>query len=96
MTSTDTVWKTIGRGTVHPSEVLNTLIELDNSKGQIGLWALENELRCCLPKLRPNAQTLATAWLEALQQYRATYYPETNLSRMFSRFISKEEMPLAS
>lgn len=81
----DAVWKTIGRGTVHPSEVLNTLIELDNRRGQIGLWALENELRERLPRLRPNAQPLAKAWLEAVVQYRETYYPENNLLRLLRR-----------
>ena len=96
MTITDTVWQTIGRGTVHPSEVLNTLIELDNRKGQIGLWSLENELRDKLPKLRPQAQPLAKAWLEATQQYRATYYAEGTLTKLWDRITGKEEMPLAS
>ncbi|MDX2004385.1 MAG: hypothetical protein SFU83_03830 [Meiothermus sp.] len=96
MTSTDSVWKTIGRGTVHPSEVLNTLIELDNRRGQIGLWALENELRQSLHRLRPSAHNLAVAWLEATRQYRATYYPEGTLTKLWDRITGKEEMPLAS
>lgn len=89
MNINENVWKTIGRGTVHPSEVLNTLIELDNRKGQIGLWALENELREQMPRLRPAAQPLAKAWLEATAQYRNTYYPETRLSKLWNHFAKE-------
>ncbi|WP_337868744.1 hypothetical protein [Meiothermus sp.] len=98
MNNNEKVWKTIGRGTVHPSEVLNTLIELDNRKGQIGLWALENELREKMPLLRPTAQPLAKAWLEATIQYRTTYYPEGRLSKLFHRFSqpAQEPLPIAS
>lgn len=63
MNISEIVWKSVGRGAAHPSEVLNTLIELDNRKGQIGLWALENELRAKMPLLRPAARPLAQAWL---------------------------------
>lgn len=94
MNINENVWKTIGRGSVHPSEVLNTLIELDNRKGQIGLWALENELREKMPLLRPMAQPLAQAWLEATIQYRITYYPEGRLSRLFHRFAQPKRQPL--
>lgn len=98
MNSNENIWRTIGRGTVHPSEVLNTLIELDNRKGQIGLWALENELRQKMPLLRPTAQPLAQAWLEATIQYRTTYYPEGRLTRLFNRFVQSEPqtLPIAS
>lgn len=90
MNINENVWKTIGRGTVHPSEVLNTLIELDNRKGQVGLWALENELREQISRLRPASQTLAKAWLEATVQYRSTYYPETRLSKLWNHFARTE------
>lgn len=90
MNISENVWRTIGRGTVHPSEVLNTLIELDNRKGQIGLWALENELRQKLPLLRPMARPLAQAWLEATIQYRTTYYPETRLTRLWNRLVGAD------
>jgi hypothetical protein len=98
MNISEIVWKSVGRGAVHPSEVLNVLIELDNRKGQIGLWALENELRAKIPLLRPTAQPLAKAWLEATIQYRMTYYPEGRLSRLFNRFSQpeRESFPLAS
>ncbi|MCX7600763.1 MAG: hypothetical protein N2Z75_02355 [Meiothermus sp.] len=102
MNINENVWKTIGRGAVHPSEVLNTLIELDNRKGQIGLWALENELREKMPLLRPSARLLAQAWLEATVQYRTTYYPETRLTRLWNRLVGAEApseartLPLAS
>jgi len=52
MKTSEIVWRSVGRGTVHPNEVLNALIELDNRRGQIGLWALENELRAKIPRLR--------------------------------------------
>ncbi|GIW34643.1 hypothetical protein [Meiothermus sp.] len=98
MNINENVWRTIGRGTAHPSEVLNTLIELDNRKGQIGLWALENELREKMPLLRPVVQPLAQAWLEATILYRTTYYPEDRLSRLFHRFTQPERphLPVAS
>ncbi|WP_299431751.1 hypothetical protein [uncultured Meiothermus sp.] len=102
MNNNENVWKTIGRGTVHPSEVLNTLIELDNRKGQIGLWALENELRGKIPLLRPMAQPLARAWLEATIQYRTTYYPEARLTRLWNRLVGADAqteaktLPIAS
>jgi hypothetical protein len=82
MTAFPSIWQTIGRGTAHPNEVLNLLIELDNRRGMLGLWDLENELRAGLPKLRPNSQAMATAWLEAVQEYRAAYYPEGNLIKL--------------
>jgi hypothetical protein len=69
--------------------VLNTLIELDNRRGQTGLWALENELRGQMPRLRPAAQVLAKAWLEAVVQYRATYYTETKLAKLFSQLSGR-------
>ncbi|GIW25552.1 hypothetical protein [Meiothermus sp.] len=94
MNFSENVWKTIGRGTAHPSEVLNTLIELDNRKGQIGLWALENELREKMLLLRPSARPLAQAWLEATILYRTTYYPEGRLSRLFHRFSQPKQEPL--
>lgn len=102
MNNNENIWKTIGRGTVHPSEVLNTLIELDNRKGQIGLWALENELREKMPLLRPMAQPLARAWLEATIQYRTTYYPEARLTRLWNRLVRADAqaeaktLPIAS
>jgi len=101
MNATETVWKSLGKGKIHPTEVLNTLIEVDNRKGQIGLWALENELREQMPKLRPVAQTMAKAWLEAIAAYRVAYYPEGPLSKLFSRFgktqaEQSELLPLAS
>jgi hypothetical protein len=102
MNNNENVWKTIGRGTVHPSEVLNTLIELDNRKGQIGLWALENELRGKIPLLRPMAQPLARAWLEATIQYRTTYYPEARLTKLWNRLVGADAqteaktLPIAS
>lgn len=92
MNATQTVWKSLGRGKIHPTEVLNTLIEIDNRKGQIGLWSLENELREQMSRLRPVAQPLAQAWLEAISAYRATYYPEGPMAKLFARF-SKTEQP---
>lgn len=56
MNISEIVWRPVGRGSAHPSEALNALIELDNRKGQIGLWALENELRAKMPLLRPTAR----------------------------------------
>jgi len=94
MQISEIVWRSVGRGTVHPNEVLNALIELDNRRGQIGLWALENELRAKIPLLRSTAQPLAKAWLEATVLYRTTYYPEGRLSRLFHRFVRPEQLPL--
>ena len=98
MNNNENIWRTIGRRTVHPSEVLNILIELDNRKGQIGLWALENELREKMPLLRPAALPLAKAWLEATVLYRTTYYPEGRLSKLLHRFLQPEPqaLPFAS
>lgn len=102
MNSNENIWKTIGRRSVHPSEVLNALIELDNRKGQIGLWALENELREKMPLLRPAAQLIAKAWLEATVHYRATYYPEARLTKLWNRLVKAEAqtktktLPIAS
>jgi hypothetical protein len=93
MKASEIVWRSVGRGTVHPNEVLNALIELDNRRGQIGLWALENELRAKIPRLRSTAQPLAKAWLEAAILYRTTYYPEGRLSRLFTRFVRPEQVP---
>ncbi|RIH82885.1 hypothetical protein Mterra_02494 [Calidithermus terrae] len=90
MTANETVWRSLGQGKAHPSDVLNTLIEIDNRRGLVGLWGLESELRDALPRLRPQAQALAHAWLEALALYRASYYPEGRLSRLFNRFLNKE------
>jgi hypothetical protein len=95
MNNNENIWKTIGRRTVHPTEVLNTLIELDNRKGQIGLWALENELRAKIPLLRPAAQPMARAWLEATIQYRTTYYPEARLTRLWNRLVGADAQPEA-
>lgn len=94
MNISEIVWRSVGRGSAHPSEVLNALIELDNRKGQIGLWALENELRAKMPLLRPTARPLAQAWLEATVLYRTTYYPEGRLSKLFHRFVQPEQTPL--
>lgn len=94
MNITDTVWRSLGQKKIHPSEVLNTLIELDNRQGQIGLWALENELRQKLPRLRPGAQGLGQAWLEAIAFYRQTYYPQDRLSKLFARLVSNPSQPL--
>lgn len=98
MNATDTVWRSLGRQKIHPGDVLNALIEIDNRRGQIGLWALENELREKLPRLRPVAQPLAQAWLGAIQLYRETYYPEDRLSKLFARLISNpsQALPKAS
>lgn len=98
MNATDTVWRSLGQQKIHPSSVLNTLIEIDNRRGQLGLWALENELREKLPRLRSAAQPLAQAWLEAVQLYRETYYPEDRLSKLFARLISNpaQALPKAS
>jgi hypothetical protein len=93
MTKTEIVWRSLGQGKAHPSDVLNTLIEIDNRRGLVGLWALEAELRQALPRLRPQAQALAQAWLEALCLYRASYYPEGRLSKLFNRFLLKESQP---
>lgn len=95
MTANPTVWRSLGRGKVLPSEVLNTLVELDNRRGLLGLWALEAELKEHLPRLRPRAQALANAWLEAISAYRATYYPQNALSRIFARIASLESLPKA-
>ncbi|MCS7057781.1 MAG: hypothetical protein NZ849_06920 [Meiothermus sp.] len=83
MSCEERIWQSIGRGKVRPSEVLNALTELDNRKGPVGLYALEQELRRKIPYLRPTAQPLAQAWLEATVLYRETYYPESRLSRLF-------------
>jgi hypothetical protein len=101
MNATLNVWKSLGRNKAHPADVLNTLIEVDNHKGQIGLWALENQIRQQMPRLRPSAQCLAQAWLEAIAAYRATHYPEGPLSKLFSRFTrtqaeQTELLPLVS
>ncbi|RIH83480.1 hypothetical protein [Calidithermus roseus] len=93
MTANETVWRSLGQGKAHPSDVLNTLIEIDNRRGLVGLWALETDLREALPRLRPQAQALAQAWLEALCLYRASYYPEGRLSKLFNRFLQKEAQP---
>ncbi|RDI95980.1 hypothetical protein DV704_03400 [Meiothermus sp. QL-1] len=85
MSSAEKVWRSIGRGRAHPSEVLNTLIELDNRQGAVGLYALERELGRALPRLRPSARPLAQAWLEAVVLYRQTYYPEARLARLLCR-----------
>ncbi|WP_245575072.1 hypothetical protein [Meiothermus rufus] len=90
MSLSEKVWRSIGQGRAHPSDVLNILIELDNRKGQVGLWALENELRSSLPRLRPQSRLLAAAWLEATVLYRTTYYPESQLSRLFSRLVKAD------
>lgn len=83
MSCEERIWQSIGRGKAHPSEVLNVLTELDNRKGPVGLYALEQELRKKIPRLRPTARPLAQAWLEATVLYRETYYPESRLSRLF-------------
>jgi hypothetical protein len=98
MKTIDIVLRSLGQGKVHPNLVLNTLIELDNQKGQAGLRRLEEELRASTRKLRPSAQPLAQAWLEALRLYRETYYPDDRLSKLFAQLISSpaRTLPKAS
>lgn len=86
MTASEFVIKSLGQGKAHPADVLNTLIDLDNRRGQVGLWALENQLREQMPRLRPSAQALAQAWLEAVQLYRQTHYHQSTLAQLFARF----------
>ncbi len=95
MGMSEKVWRSIGQGRAHPSDVLNVLIELDNRKGQVGLWALENELRSSLPRLGPQNRLLAAAWLEATILYRTTYYPEGRLTKLFNRFVQADPQALS-
>lgn len=89
------VWRSLGRGKVHPSEVLNALIELDNRRGMLGLEALEAEINEHLLRLSPRAQVLANAWLEAISAYRAAYYPRSALAKIFARIVNLEPLPKA-
>lgn len=96
MTATNRMWQTIGSRQAHWTLVVNLLIEVDNARGQVGLWALENDLLAGLPKLLPVQREVAQAWLEALRLYHDTYYPEKRLSRLFGRLAeqrkAKEEL----
>lgn len=86
MSSVDFVWRSLGKGKAHPTEVINTLIEIENTRGLLGLCMLEHDLRQQLPRLRPQAQVLARIWLEAIHAYRSAYYPESGISKLFAHF----------
>lgn len=85
---TQTVLKSLGRGSVHPCEVLNALIELDNHQGEAGLRQLETLLQAQLPRLRPQARHLALLWLEAVLEYRRVHHP-TSLVQRVLRWVSR-------
>ena len=85
---TQTVIKSLGRGFAHPCEVLNTLIELDNQYGQLGLRQFEADLQAQLPRLRPQARHLALLWLEAGIEYRRSHYP-TSLVQRVLRWVGR-------
>lgn len=85
MTMNPVVLRSLSRGVAHPSLVLNTLIELDNQKGLPGLQGLEEALQLSSPRLRPSAQPLAQAWLEAVILYRKTYYPRVSMLQLLFR-----------
>ncbi len=89
MIAIETVRRSLGKGKIRPGEALNALIDLDNRRGLVGLWALEAELESQFPKLRPRAQALAKAWLQAIAAYRLTYYPEGKLAKLFARLGPK-------
>lgn len=95
MSDNPAVWRSLGRGKVHPSEVLNALIELDNRRGLLGLEALEAEISEHLPRLSPRTQVLANAWLEAIAAYRVAYYPRSALAKIFGRIVNLEPLPKA-
>jgi hypothetical protein len=91
MSSVDFVWRSLGKGKAHPTEVINTLIEIENCKGLLGLCTLEHDLRAQLPRLRPQAQALAKTWLEAIHTYRTAYYPESGISKLFAHFKPQQK-----
>ncbi len=85
---TKSVLKTLGRGSAHPCEVLNILIELDNRHGEGGLRQLEVMLQAQLPRLRPQAKHLALLWLEACLTYRQSHYPGSLVRRVL-RWVAR-------
>lgn len=85
---TKSVLRTLGRGSAHPCEVLNTLIELDNHQGEVGLRQLETLLQAQLPCLRPQARHLALLWLEATLEYRHNHYPSSLVQRVL-RWVAR-------
>lgn len=89
----EAVRRSLGTGRVHPTVAMNTLIELDNRRGLLGLWGLEGELRDALPRLQPRAQALARAWLEALELYREAHYPRHRVSRFLRQQMGLGDNP---
>jgi hypothetical protein len=92
---TKTVLKTLGRGSAHPCEVLNALIELDNHQGEAGLRQLETLLQAQLPRLRPQARHLALLWLEATLEYRHSHYPSSLVQRVLRWVARSGVRPMA-
>ena len=90
----NTIWKSIGSGKANPTDVFNLLVELDNRKGQLGLWALEKEIYSKREEVRTEVQPLLDSWVSAITVYRESYYPSSAVSRLFGR-PAKNSLPMA-
>lgn len=72
MRTLETIAQTLKRGTAHPTHVLNTLIELENTGGATALYELEYRLARLVRAMNERhdpARALARAWLDATRAY---------------------------
>ncbi|MBB6100085.1 hypothetical protein HNR42_003550 [Deinobacterium chartae] len=76
MRALEVIAVTLKEGRVHPTTVVNTLIETENEGGQSALRRLERELarssRLLRERKHPHSD-LARAWLQATRAYMVTH-----------------------